>query len=208
MTVLTNPAGQTCTVSNGSGTVGSANVTSVAVSCSKRASYTVGGTVSGLSGTVVLQDNGGDNLSVGANGTFTFATALVSGAAYSVTVKTNPAGQTCTVSSGSGTVGSANVTNVAVSCANAASYTVGGTVSGLSGTVVLQDNSADDLSLSASGTFTFATALPGGAAYSVTVKTNPSGQSCTVSERVGHGGLGQRDQRGGLLRGFSYVRRG
>ena len=26
--------------------------------------YTVGGTVSGLSGTVVLQDNGGDNLSV------------------------------------------------------------------------------------------------------------------------------------------------
>ena len=32
------------------------------------ASYTVGGTVSGLSGTVVLQDNGGDNLSVTANG--------------------------------------------------------------------------------------------------------------------------------------------
>ena len=181
VTVQTNPAGQTCTVSNGSGTVGSANVTSVAVSCANAASYTVGGTVSGLSGTVVLQDNGGDNLSVAANGTFTFATALVGGAAYSVTVKTNPAGQSCTVSNGSGTVGSANVTNVAVSCANAASYTVGGAVSGLSGTVVLQDNSADDLSLTASGTFTFATALPGGAAYNVTVKTNPSGQSCTVS---------------------------
>ena len=38
------------------------------------ASFTVGGTVSGLSGTVVLQDNGGDNLSVTANGSFTFAT--------------------------------------------------------------------------------------------------------------------------------------
>ena len=72
--------------------------------------------MSGLSGTVVLQDNGGDNLSVTANGSFTFATALAGGAAYSVTVKTNPSGQTCTVSSGSGTVGSANVTNVAVSC--------------------------------------------------------------------------------------------
>ena len=81
--------------------------------------YTVGGTVSGLSGTVVLQDNGGDNLSVSANGPFTFATALASGAAYSVTVKTNPSGQTCTVASGSGTIASANVTNVAVSCTSA-----------------------------------------------------------------------------------------
>ena len=36
--------------------------------------YSVGGTVSGLSGTVVLQDNGSDNLSVSANGSFTFAT--------------------------------------------------------------------------------------------------------------------------------------
>ena len=79
--------------------------------------YSVGGTVSGLSGTVVLQDNGGDNLSVTASGPFTFATALASGAAYGVTVKTNPSGQTCTVSNGSGTVASANVTNVAVSCA-------------------------------------------------------------------------------------------
>src|SRR5499427_7438289 len=79
-------------------------------------SYTVGGTVSGLSGTVVLQDNGGDTLNVSANGAFTFATALVGGTGYSVTVKTNPTGQTCSVSNGSGTIGSANVTNVTVTC--------------------------------------------------------------------------------------------
>ena len=36
--------------------------------------YSIGGTVSGLSGTVVLQDNGGDDLSVTASGSFTFAT--------------------------------------------------------------------------------------------------------------------------------------
>ena len=78
--------------------------------------YSVGGTVSGLSGTVVLQDNGGDTLNVAANGGFTFATPLASGAAYNVTVATNPTGQTCTVANGSGTVGSANVTNVAVTC--------------------------------------------------------------------------------------------
>ena len=79
--------------------------------------YSVGGTVSGVSGTLTLQDNGGDNLSVSANGAFTFATALASGAAYNVTVASAPAGQTCQVSNGSGTVAAANITNVAVTCA-------------------------------------------------------------------------------------------
>jgi S-formylglutathione hydrolase FrmB len=133
----------------------------------------------------VLQDNGGDNLSVTANGSFTFATPLVSGTAYSVTVKTNPAGQTCTVSNGSGTVGSGNVTSVAVSCGSVPTYTVGGSVSGLSGTVVLQDNGGDNLSVTANGSFTFATSLPTGAAYSVTVQLNPAGQTCTVSNGSG-----------------------
>ena len=82
---------------------------------------TVGGTVSGLSGTVVLEDNGGDNLSVSANGPFTFATGLAQNVAYTVSVKTNPSGQLCTVSNASGTMGTANVTNVAVSCARKAS---------------------------------------------------------------------------------------
>jgi len=78
--------------------------------------YSVGGTVSGLSGTVVLQDNGQDNLLVSANGSFAFVRALAAGAAYAVTVKTNPAGQACSVSNGSGVMPSRNVTNVAVSC--------------------------------------------------------------------------------------------
>ena len=183
VTVETNPSGQTCSVSSGTGTVGSANVTNVAVTCATN-THSVGGTVSGLSGTVVLQDNGGDALSVSANGAFTFATQLATGAAYSVTVKTNPSGQTCSVSSGTGTVGSANVTNVAVTCATN-TYSVGGSVSGLSGTVVLQDNGGDALSVSSNGAFTFATKLATGAGYNVTVKTNPSGQTCSVSSGTG-----------------------
>ena len=83
--------------------------------------YTIGGTVSGLSGTVVLQDNGGDDLSVSASGSFTFNTPVADGGGYQVTVKTSPSGQTCTVSSGSGTVSGAAVTGVAVSCANVSS---------------------------------------------------------------------------------------
>ena len=78
--------------------------------------YSIGGTVSGLSGTVLLQNNGGNDLSVAGNGPFTFSTLLAVGATYNVTVKTYPFGQTCTASSASGTVASANVTNVAVAC--------------------------------------------------------------------------------------------
>ncbi len=78
--------------------------------------FSVGGTVSGLSGTVVLQNNGGDDLSVAGNGPFAFASLLAGGAAYNVTVKTSPAGQTCTVAGGSGTVASTNVTSVTVTC--------------------------------------------------------------------------------------------
>lgn len=79
--------------------------------------YTIGGTTSGLSGTVVLQNNSGDDLSV-STGSFTFATALNDSASYAVTVLTNPSGQTCSVSSDSGSVSSANITGVSVSCSN------------------------------------------------------------------------------------------
>ena len=185
VTVKTSPAGQTCSVANGSGTIGSSGVTSVAVTCTALATYTVGGTVSGLSGTVVLQDNGGDDLSVSASGAFTFGTGLTAGSPYSVTVKTSPAGQTCSVANGSGTIGSSGVTSVAVTCTALATYTVGGTVSGLSGTVVLQDNGGDDLSVSASGAFTFGTGLTAGSPYSVTVKTSPAGQTCSVANGSG-----------------------
>ena len=332
--------------------------------------YTIGGTVSGLSGTAVLQDNGGDDLSVSTNGAFKFATPVPGGGAYHVTVKSSPSGQDCSVSGGTGTVASANVANVAITCATSQptstpfadhfdradgelgadwvamsdgstsirsrevvgnagaqagnirvgetygsdqyarisvtstqlsggqwigpsvrgqnggqdtylgiyfwnngdpqlrlykrtagtwiqlgnsyesgplpagtqltlsavgstisfqqngidrisatdttltggapglmtygdgtadnwaggngaappplpTYSIGGTVSGLSGTVVLQDNDGDDLSLSADGAFTFGTPIPSGVAYNVTVKTNPSGQTCTTSEASG-----------------------
>ena len=78
--------------------------------------YTIGGMVSGLSDSVVLQNNGTDNETVSSDGVFTFSTAISEGSPYAVTVLTQPTGQTCTVTNGSGTVGSANVTNVSATC--------------------------------------------------------------------------------------------
>jgi 6-phosphogluconolactonase (cycloisomerase 2 family) len=83
------------------------------------AKYTVGGTVTGLSGTgFALQLNGGDTLSFTGSGSFVFGTRLDNSAAFSVTVQTPPSNpsQTCTVRNGSGTIDKASVTNVIVSC--------------------------------------------------------------------------------------------
>lgn len=188
LTQPTNPT-QTCTVASGTGTA-IANVTSVQVTCVAPApTFTIGGTVSGLAGTgLMLQNIGGDNLSVNANGPFTFATKLVSGTTYAVTVLTQPSNpqQTCSVTNGNGTA-SANVTNVQVVCATG-TVTIGGTVTGLAGSgMVLQDNGGDNLSITKSGVFTFATPLAVGGAYNVTVLTQPTSpsQACSVANGSG-----------------------
>ncbi len=81
--------------------------------------YTVGGTISGLNAgsTVVLQDNGADNLSVTQNGVFTFKTPINYTTGYDVSVLTQPAAQTCTVTNAVGAYPGMSVTNVTVTCA-------------------------------------------------------------------------------------------
>lgn len=154
--------------------------------------YTVGGAVSGLSGSgLVLQDNGGDDLALpaGGSGSFAFATAIAGGAKYAVTIKvqpTNPS-QTCVLANASGTVGSANVANVAVTCTTN-TFSVGGTVVGLTGTgLVLQSNGGDDLTVASNGSFTFGTSVASGADFKVSIKTSPSApvQACAVTNGSG-----------------------
>jgi hypothetical protein len=100
------------------------------------ATYRVGGTVTSLSGTgLVLQDNGGDDLAISANGGFQFPTALPSGSAYSVSVKTQPTDppQACVLGDASGTVSNANIGNITVDCSlTAVSTAVGTPVGGAS----------------------------------------------------------------------------
>ena len=256
MTVKTNPSGQSCTVSNGSGTVGSANVTNVAVSCTSSsatsasddfnradgglgpnwtavsdggmaiASQQVTGTAGGTTGdirtaetyasdqysmvqvtstqltggqwvgpAVRLQTGGqsgylgiyfwnsgspvlrlykrtagswaqlGSSYSSGplAAGTQLEVTAVGSTISFlvngvqriSVTDTSFTGGAPGIMAYGSGTAD-----NWSGGTATTAVYSVGGTVSGLSGTVVLQDNGGDDLSVTANGSFTFATRWP------------------------------------------------
>ena len=82
-------------------------------------SYTVGGSVSGLSGDgLILEVNGGADVAIGANGAFVFPQAIESGTAYTVSVKSQPSlrHESCVVSNASGTVTNGNVSTVSVDC--------------------------------------------------------------------------------------------
>jgi 6-phosphogluconolactonase (cycloisomerase 2 family) len=189
VTVGAQPVGQVCTVSNGSGSGVTANVSNVSITCSAK-TYTIGGTVTGLAAgsQVTLNDNGADPATVTASGAFTFATPVAYNSGYAVTVGTQPTGQTCTVSGGSGSGVTANVSTVSVTCSTN-TYTIGGSVTGLaSGTqVTLRNNGADPAVVTANTTFTFATPVAYNGSYAVTVGTQPNGESCTVSNGSGSG---------------------
>lgn len=154
------------------------------------ATYTIGGTITGLTaGGLMLENNGGNTLNVASGATtFTFSTAIASGAAYDVTVNTQPTGETCAASANTGTA-MANVTSVVITCtANATTFTIGGTINGLTENgLTLDDNGGDTLTVApAATTFTFATALASGAAYNVTVATQPLGENCTATANTGN----------------------
>lgn len=140
--------------------------------------YSIGGSVNGLSGTLVLQNNSGDYLTLDANGSFTFGGELLHGSSYAVAIDSQPNGQVCSVSDGSGTA-TADVTGIGVTCLNL--YSIGGNVSGLAGSLALQSTGGDDITLAADGSFSFATPLLDGSRFAVTVKTQPTGQHCSVA---------------------------
>ncbi|HKX45687.1 MAG TPA: hypothetical protein VJP77_03225, partial [Planctomycetota bacterium] len=183
VTVETNPPGQVCNVTNGSGTISGAPVTDVQVECVSV--FTVGGTVTGLTGAgLVLNLNGTEDLPIAADGPFTFTTALADLQAYTVAVTADPAGQVCDLTNATGSIAGANVTDVQADCVDL--FTVGGTLAGLTGTgLVLQVNGGDDLAVAGNGAYQFATPLPDGSAYAVTVLTHPTDQLCTLANASG-----------------------
>ena len=155
-------------------------------SSSSGSSFNIGGTVTGLSGVLIIQNNSGDDTVLDQtgswDGSFTFQDRVSSGSTYSVSVKLQPNTQTCTVSDASGTA-SQNTSNITIACTGA-SYNVSGTVSGLAGSVVLQNNGADDLTV-VNGSFSFTNKINKGSAYNVTVKTQPSPFTCSAANNRG-----------------------
>jgi hypothetical protein len=117
VSVYMQPDQETCTVANGTGVIGTSDVTNVQITCAPN--KLLGGTVSGLVGSNLILVNGKDKVTLNAGATtFTFPTRVAEGASYGVTVLQQPTSpsQVCTVTNGVNVMGTADVNNVQVTC--------------------------------------------------------------------------------------------
>jgi hypothetical protein len=180
-----------CSVMNGSGVMGGANVSNVAITCAALP-FTVGGTISNLRGNGLTLSNStnGEALNVAGNATtFTFVSSLASGSTYNVSVQANPTSpsQSCSVDPGTGIglVGPGAVTSIGVTCVTQ-SFQFSGSVSGLNGALTLSLNGAgsQQVSMNSNGSFFFGMVLSG-TSYNVQVASQPPSQRCTVTNGMG-----------------------
>jgi hypothetical protein len=190
--IASQPAGQTCTITNGSGTV-NADVNNISVACLDNQvpadARTLGASVAGLAPgkTLVLQlvANGStQEASVSADGPLVFAQPVAG--PYSITVRSQPLNKTCTISGGQGSVAAgAPLPAISVTCA-ASAYRLSGSVHGNIGVVALRNTAnGDTATVVDNGAFSFAQPVLAGTAYSVTVSASSAGQSCTVGGGTG-----------------------
>lgn len=147
--------------------------------------HSVSGSVSGLNGTLVLRNNNRDEIVITSDGDFIFPADLGITNRYQVSVSQQPAGQTCSVANASGVITISDITDVIIICHSRA-HTLSGTVSGLTGTLTLQNNGGDDLVINRNGTFAFDEDVAEGSVYNVTVSFQPPGQACLVTHGSGN----------------------
>lgn len=101
--VKTQPTGAVCTPRFNRGRTGAYSIQSIEINCVTN-TYQLGGTISGLTGTGLVLINGDDQLTVtpGAT-TFVMPKKVPDGSPYGLIIFAQPAGQTCAITSGSGT---------------------------------------------------------------------------------------------------------
>src|SRR5665213_3653842 len=148
---------------------------------SATASFSIGGTITGLTAAGLALSTGNNMLSVTSGATsFVLPTLVATGANYSVQVTSQPLGLTCLIADGNGTVGKASVSNVQVTC-SISTYTVGGAVTGLNACGLILADAADTVPLSTgTSAFLLPTRVAAGSQYAVTVSVQPTGLSCQV----------------------------
>lgn len=131
--------------------------------------YSIGGTVTGLSGTISLENNATNTLSVVSSGAFSFTQRLLNAVNYLISIVLQPDGQICSLENETGTVSGSNVTNVSVSCLTFPTF---GTFTALTKTIIAGTFALVAPSSDSDGAFAFSS--------SDTLVATVSGGSCTV----------------------------
>lgn len=143
---------------------------------------------------LVLQTNG-MTLTVPKNATaFSFPNTISYGETYAVTVAHKPDHQTCTtvdqstaLETANGTAGLYAAINISLTCF-LDTYTIGGAVNNLTATglVLINGTSGGQITVVPGvTTYSFSNLVSYGSSYGVTILTQPTGQTCTVSNPVG-----------------------
>ena len=154
--------------------------------------YSVGGTITGLSTSGLILDLGVDGVLVESltmiptATSFTFTAAVPDQSTVSVTIGSQPAGQTCSVTNGGGIISGADKTNVQITCS--AYVTLSGTVTGLplNATLTVTESVTNQtFPVTGSGTSadTYSFSMPNGS-YNLSV-TQPTSPAMTCTHTTG-----------------------
>jgi len=205
--ITAQPIGQVCRVLNPTGTVvgGSKtpildasgnpigtfinpNITSIVINCLP--GYMISGTITNYTGNGLRLQNvltGGnpntEEININSNGTFAFPTLATTGQNYAVTVTQQPWGptQVCTVTNGTGSVASSDITNITINCVTQ-SYSLIVTVQNWVSGLVIKEKGTDTTTITptSNGNVTLIPSLLSGSTYEVVVQTHPTGRFCHV----------------------------
>jgi hypothetical protein len=126
ITIVARPPNtDSCQVFNGKGNTGSFSPNNISIVCVVT-TYPLGGTVTGLTGGDLVVNNGAHSVKILSGATTFSMTApttadpkfgqVAEGTPYGLTVLQQPASGTCSIASGSGTMGTAAVNNIAITC--------------------------------------------------------------------------------------------
>jgi 6-phosphogluconolactonase (cycloisomerase 2 family) len=148
-------------------------------------SYSIGGSLSGLTAGGLMLSNGGETLTVAAgSGQFRFPSTRPQGASYNIGLQSQPLGLACAIQRSSGTIGSADVSDISVVCSPSV-YSVGGSIDGLHSTGLMLNNGRESLLIAAGASEYSLPSSVSGSAYGIAIQSQPFGETCSLSSTTG-----------------------
>ena len=178
--IIDKPDAYNCSIVNGQGALND-DVNDIFVNCVLEL-HNVSVTVYGLSGELILLNNDNDTLIIDSSGYYTFFQNVKKGDQYNVTILSKPISQNCEITNNQGAL-SGDINNIFVNCMDNV-YRVGGYISGLNGTLVLNSKYGKHY-LYRNGEFEFDYDFYSGDSITVSIEEAPIGLNCTIENNIG-----------------------